>query len=44
MTQHRDSVADRRQRIAKFVREHGDEAVLLAIGIAQQLVGALAFA
>jgi hypothetical protein len=32
----RDRIAHRRQRIAEFVREHGEKLVLAAIGIAQR--------
>ena len=37
-------VPDRGQGIAQLVREHGDEVVLLAVGIAQCLLGRLAIA
>jgi hypothetical protein len=32
-------VADRRERVAQLVRERGDEAVLLAVGLAQRFLG-----
>jgi len=37
-----DGVADRRQRIAQLVREHGEEIVLAPLGFAQRLLGELA--
>ena len=37
-----DGVEDRRQRIAQLVRQHRQELVLAAIGLAQLLLGALA--
>ncbi len=40
--QHLDRIADRRERVAQLVRERRDEVVLLAIGLAQRLLGVLA--
>ena len=40
--QHVQRVADRRQRIAQLVRQHRQELVLAAVGLAQRLLGALA--
>ncbi len=34
-----ETVSDRRQRVAQFVRQHGEKLVLASIGLAQLLVG-----